>query len=55
MLDKIKSYSNKIITSGKQQLSLLESILTLLQQQGVNLTASDKSDLNIKTVDSAEY
>jgi signal transduction histidine kinase len=48
--DKLKSYSNKIITSGKQQLNLLESILTLLQQQGVNLTASDKSDLNIKTL-----
>jgi signal transduction histidine kinase len=48
--EKIKTYTEKIITSGKQQLNMLESILTLLRQQGVSLTEMDKEALNINAL-----
>ncbi|MEZ5008520.1 MAG: HAMP domain-containing sensor histidine kinase [Chitinophagales bacterium] len=45
--DKASGYADKIITSGNQQLAMLESLLNLLQQQGMSITEMDKSDIKV--------
>lgn len=45
--EKESKYADKIITSGNQQLSMLESLLNLLQQQGMSISDMDKVNLSI--------